>query len=295
MMKAATLVAVAVLTACSTTATRSTAVSPSPRVTLATAPDRVMTNGDVRIRFRDSGGPGEPVVVIHGFTRDLADWLILGDSISLDHRVIAVDMRGHGQSSKFAEPTRYGRQMTGDVVRLLDELGIRRAHVVGHSMGALVASSVAARHPDRVITATLVAGPFAPDSATMINASQQWIGELERTGTLKNFFRWIFPQWNDQIATAVNAQMLQTNDATTLLAVMRALGGLAVTPAETSKSRVPALITDGTNDPLLPQSRELAARWPGSRLLEVQGADHASVIASPLVLAAIRQLMAGAR
>jgi pimeloyl-ACP methyl ester carboxylesterase len=268
---------------------------PAARVALAAAPDRFMTRGDARIRYRDSGGAGEPVVVLHGFTRDLTDWLVLGDSIALDHRVIAIDVRGHGKSSKPADASQYGRAMADDVIRVLDDLHIQRAHVAGHSMGALIASAVAVRYPQRVLSGTFVAGPFAADSATLADATQPWIREMESGAGLKNFFRWIFPLWPEQLAATVNAQVLKTNDVPALLAVMRSLGALAVTRGETQKSRVRVLIADGTGDPLLPQSRDLAARWPNARLLEVQGADHAGVIASPLVLAAMREVMSSSR
>jgi pimeloyl-ACP methyl ester carboxylesterase len=66
------------------------------------APDRFFTIGDVRLRYREIGR-GEPVVLLHGATRSLEDWAGFGDSLAVDHRVIALDLRGHGQSSKFTE------------------------------------------------------------------------------------------------------------------------------------------------------------------------------------------------
>ncbi|HJU64507.1 MAG TPA: alpha/beta fold hydrolase, partial [Gemmatimonadaceae bacterium] len=136
-----------------------TAVAPPTAAAIARAPDQYATLGDVRLRYREIGR-GEAVVMLHGMARSLEDWIGLGDSLARDHRVIAVDQRGFGKSSRFSDSRRFGVELAEDVVRLLDHLDIERAHLVGHSMGARVAAAVAARHPDRVESVTLVAGPF---------------------------------------------------------------------------------------------------------------------------------------
>jgi pimeloyl-ACP methyl ester carboxylesterase len=84
---------------------------------------------------------------------------VILQELARDHRVIAFDLRGHGQSGKPHEPRAYGREMGLDVVRLLDHLGIARAHVVGYSLGGYFTSQLLTLHPERFLTATLVAGP----------------------------------------------------------------------------------------------------------------------------------------
>ena len=133
--------------------------SPDAPRRLAAAPDRVLTTGDVRLRYRVVGS-GEPVVLLHPLGASLEMWGRFADSLATQYRVIALDQRGFGQSSKFADPARFGAEMSTDVVRLLDHLRVRRAHVVGYSLGAAVASHLAVRAPDRVATVSLVAGPF---------------------------------------------------------------------------------------------------------------------------------------
>jgi pimeloyl-ACP methyl ester carboxylesterase len=123
--------------------------------------DHFFDSGDVRIRFVDLGR-GEPVVLVHGFTSNVESWN-RGDilqSLSHNYRVIALDLRGHGKSGKPRDPEKYGIDAALDVLRLMDHLGIHRAHVVGYSMGARVTAYLLANHPDRFITATL--GGSAP-------------------------------------------------------------------------------------------------------------------------------------
>jgi pimeloyl-ACP methyl ester carboxylesterase len=257
---------------------------------LTDARDQFLTVGDVRLRYREFGR-GEPVVLLHGYAVSLDIWNWLGDSLALNHRVIALDERGFGQSSKFAEPARYGRAMGEDVVALLDQLHIKRAHLVGHSMGALVAGFVAAYHPERVATASLLGGPFYPDSAAFAGHTARWVTDLENGAGMVAFIRWIDPTMNDSSVRALDADLMAHNDVASLKAVMRAMGGLVIDANRARSIGVPAVAVVGTNDPLLPQSRAIVSSWPGARLVEVPGATHITVLWNPAVLAAVREQM----
>lgn len=94
-------------------------------------------------------GEGEPLVLVHGVGMNRAVWGPQIEYLARNYRVIAYDMLGHGDSPLPPEETRLqdlGRQLE----TLLDELEIERIHLVGHSMGALVALDFALRQPDRV-------------------------------------------------------------------------------------------------------------------------------------------------
>src|SRR5204862_320240 len=69
-----------------------------------------------------------------------------------------MDCRGHGKSDKPHEPGKYGVEMVEDVVRLMDHLRIKRAHIVGYSMGSMITAKLLVTHPERLITATLGGG-----------------------------------------------------------------------------------------------------------------------------------------
>lgn len=111
----------------------------------------------VDIAYLDTGGSTEkpPVLLIHGFASNVeTNWVNTGwvDFLSkAGYRVVAFDNRGHGQSQKLYELTDYGAPlMAEDARRLLDHLGIARAHVIGYSMGARIAAFLSLAHPDRV-------------------------------------------------------------------------------------------------------------------------------------------------
>lgn len=119
----------------------------------------------VPIYYEDMGGDGEPVVLVHSFTSDSEMWTKAGFEPSDDFRFIALDVRGHGQSGKPADPDAYGAEMAEDVVRLMDHLGLEDAHLAGYSMGAEIALKVATEHPDRVRSVVAGGSGWSPIEA----------------------------------------------------------------------------------------------------------------------------------
>ena len=109
---------------------------------------RFFDSKGVRIHFMDEG-QGDPVVLIHGFTGNLvSEWSASGTTQTLldaGYRVIAFDVRGHGESDKPHDPADYGDAMSEDTVRLLNHLGIERAHIVGYSVVYQMVSNDMAR------------------------------------------------------------------------------------------------------------------------------------------------------
>jgi pimeloyl-ACP methyl ester carboxylesterase len=256
---------------------------------LAAAPDRYFTSGDARLRYRDIG-QGDAVILIHGLSRSLDDWNGVGDSLALDHRVIALDVRGFGKSTRFTDRARLGRQMAEDVVRLMDNLGIRRAHLAGHSMGAAIAAKIATVYPDRVSSVALLAGPFYEDTLTFGNDQRGFATEIEQRRSMKTLIRWLFPTAPDSIVVALNADAMSHNDPATIAAAMRSMDALLVLPRSAGAIRAPTVVIVGGGDPLLPQSRWLASWWPGARLVEIPEADHGTVLSHPRTLQAMRSI-----
>jgi len=277
------------LAGCASSTPAPAVVAPAP-ARLAAAPDRFFTADGVRFRYREVGR-GDPIILLHGYTARLEYMGDLADSLARDNRVIVLDQRGFGESSKLSDPARFGRKMGDDVVALLDELDIRRAHLVGHSMGALIAANVAARYPDRAAGVGLIAGPFYPDSAAFAGLSGAWVTALERGEGFKSFLMWILPGMPDSAAVGMSAQMLAANDMGSLLAAMRAMGGLVVRRESAGRIRAPAVVAVGTGDPLHPQSQALAAWWPSAQLVVLPGVDHLAIVVRPEVIGAIRALV----
>jgi len=102
-------------------------------------------------------GRGTPVLLIHGYTGSAeGNWFSNGvaKALAKTNRVIAVDVRGHGQSDKPHDADRYGTHLWKDVIELLDHLDIKKVHVHGYSMGGAIVTQLLIHDSDRYITAS---------------------------------------------------------------------------------------------------------------------------------------------
>src|SRR6202167_561664 len=117
------------------------------------------THDGVDIAYLDEGS-GEPIVLVHGFASNKeVNWVGPGWVTALTRagrRVIALDNRGHGASTKLYDPGAYHSAIMADDVRaLIEHLGLPRADVMGYSMGARNTAFLALAHPERTRSAVL--------------------------------------------------------------------------------------------------------------------------------------------
>jgi len=238
----------------------------------------------VRLFYEESGAPdAPPLVLIMGWGGDHTAWALQAPAFAVEYRVIAVDNRGAGQSDVPEAPYTIPG-MAGDVVGLMDVLGIRRAHICGASMGGMIAQELTLRHPDRVRTLelhcttagidaygrflidTLVAVKARGDREENVRAIMPWILCRKTMAERPDFIRfWIeralaYPYPIGLEGLSRQADAIRGHD----------------TAARLGEIRVPTLITTGTEDILVPpmSSRDLHARIPGSELATIEDAGH---------------------
>jgi pimeloyl-ACP methyl ester carboxylesterase len=121
-------------------------------------------SGDVEIFYRRLGKPGgTPVLLVHGLSYFSYDWLPVAQALATDREVLAMDMRGFGDSSWSAAQDYSVPTMAQDIVNVLDHLGWKRALLSGHSMAGRSTTCVAAKHAPRVAGLLLV--DFTPENA----------------------------------------------------------------------------------------------------------------------------------
>ncbi|MGD0502656.1 MAG: alpha/beta hydrolase [Steroidobacteraceae bacterium] len=126
----------------------------------------VLPDGET-LAYIDTGNPsGAPVVLIHGYTDSARDWVPLMPYLSKRFRLVLVDIRGHGRSSK-PECCYTRLDFAYDIKLLLDSLGIQRADIVGHSLGSIIAQTFAEFWPEKTGRVVLIAstGGRPPDMA----------------------------------------------------------------------------------------------------------------------------------
>lgn len=240
-----------------------------------------------RIAYR-STGQGSPVVLLHGTALSQAIWRGFGYLRALGdtHRVITLDLRGHGRSDKPHAAASYGIDLfVGDVIAVLDALGVPAAHVVGYSLGARVALAVAASHPERVISLSSVAG--APGTGVGVFDRVFFGGAipaLEHGGMAGFLEAW--ERASGHPVDAATRMAFEANDAAALAAYMREAERLPrATDAELAALPMPVLLLAGTRDrERLTAMEHLRAHLPDAEWHVLDGATHADTPRHPQAL-----------
>ncbi len=139
---------------------------------------------------RAGGEDGEPVVLLHGFSGDLNNWLFNIEALAARGPVIALDLPGHGGSSKDVGDASLAT-LAGTVAAALEAAGVGPAHLVGHSLGGAVAARLAADRPDLVRTLALICPAYLPGT----RLSQDFltgVAEAQRAKDLKPWLEQLF-------------------------------------------------------------------------------------------------------
>ena len=253
-----------------------------------------MGSGSVRVgdlgMFYLDVGEGEPVVLIMGYGGDHTAWALQMSALSARHRVIAFDNRGVGRSDCPDCPYTT-RMMAADTLGLMDALGVERAHVIGVSMGGMIAQELALAHGERVRSLHLGCTLARPDAYLLaLNATwrEMRIG-LGREPMLRALSLWLFAPVTYAERPELVEALLQNSLANpypqSLVGFLRQ--GEAITAHDTlerlSAIRCPTLVSVAEDDILVPPrfSREIAARIPGATLHLVPGAAHGYFLERP--------------
>jgi pimeloyl-ACP methyl ester carboxylesterase len=254
------------------------------------------SNG-VRIYYTDEGR-GEPVVLIHGFAvnADL-NWRLPGitEFLAKDFRVIAMDLRGHGLSGKPHAAEKYGLQMANDVINLLDHLQIKKAHVVGYSLGGLIALKLAATHPQRLLSAfPCGAGWERPNNAAFLGAMERLAADLAAGRGIKPLSGnlgagrqkpgWLHTAW-------VKIMTRYFNDPLALAAMVRGIPGLTLKEAELQGITVPVCSIIGSRDPLKAGVDAMNGRVNDFTVIVVPDADHIRTPGTEKMHRALKQFL----
>ncbi len=130
----------------------------------------------VKLAFEETGQGGPPVVLVHGWTCNRSYFAPQRDHLAGKHRVVSVDLRGHGESDKPEGPYTIAG-FADDVAWLCRELALTKPVVIGHSMGGMTALEVAARHPELPGAIVVCDSPMAvpaPLAANLVAVSAEF-------------------------------------------------------------------------------------------------------------------------
>jgi 3-oxoadipate enol-lactonase len=236
-------------------------------------------NGNVALAWEESGS-GSPVLLIHGLGYARWGWEPLLPLLTERHRVISFDNRGIGESS--VPPGPYtAEMMAGDAVAVLDAAGVGRAHVVGTSLGGMIAQELALRSPDRVDHLVLIATtPGTPGGHPMPAATVRLLTEasqLEPEVALRRFVENALGQAPDPaLVEAIMAHRLAQPQSPAGWAAQAAAGTGYAGGDRAGDIAAPTLIVTGTADRVVdPANADLLGEMiPDVRVEKVADAGH---------------------
>ena len=273
--------------------------------TAAAPPDQFIDSIGIRLRYVEQGH-GPAIVLMHGYT-GTADRHFIANGVfanlAKDHRVIAIDLRGHGKSGKPVTASEYGQQMALDVVRVLDHLKIQRAHVLGYSLGAMIAGRLATLHPERLISVAYIASlPLRTTDTYMEKFAAASVEELESDLPFKSLAVALQPPGakppsDDEIRKAI-APLVAANDVKALAALWRGYRGLAVSDQQLKAVKIPSIVITGSEDTSAAGVPELNQTQPQIRTVVVPGAQHGGpdgVMRRAEFMSMLREFLAQAR
>jgi pimeloyl-ACP methyl ester carboxylesterase len=238
------------------------------------------------LAYIDTGAPSGPaVVLIHGYTDNARDWVPLLPYVSKRFRLILVDLRGHGQSSK-PECCYTRLDFAYDIKLLLDALGVRKADIVGHSLGSIIAQTFAEFWPDRTSHAVLIAstGGSPPDRAQKPKQFDFAAEILKLKEPIEPDSPFMIAWWDSPTPVDPDFIRRQRKDAAGIplrvwLAVLdQGLPGNAYSDLQRTLPRLkaPTLLIWGSKDPIMEEDvrQSLRDALPGAKVKIFDGLGH---------------------
>ena len=246
----------------------------------------------VRLHYVEAG-QGAPVILVHGLACELVvNWMLprVFQRLSRRYHVIALDSRGHGKSDKPCDPALYGLELVDDVVRLMDHLGIAKAHVVGYSLGGFIALKLALRHPGRLLSAAPCGAGWTPHPAEELKLLFSLFEDVEQGRGLTALVQWL-QALKKPLPTPVlwllHRLTCWFNDMKALACLLRNAPTLVATESEVRSNVVPCLAIVGGDDHMRVFAEQMAAAMPNLELLVIPGRDHFTTLASPKLVPAL--------
>ena len=230
----------------------------------------------VKIRY-DVRGTGPAILVSHGFAASSHMFEGTAAALAATHQVITWDLRGHGRSDYPTEADEYSIALAvGDMIAILDAVGVDRAVLMGHSLGGYLSLELHRVHPERTAALVLVGtGPgFKRDDARAgwNSMAERFAVDLEANGL-------------DALPTSEEVRADEHRNADGLVRAARGIlrqhddRVLVALP----EIRVPVLVVVGEGDkPFLAGSEYMAGKIPGAALAVIAGARHAPMITHPV-------------
>ena len=234
-------------------------------------------------------GRGQPLILLHCWLGSWQFWRSTMEYLASRRpwRLYALDFWGFGESDKRKEIYEI-RDYVSMVLQFMDEMGIARAPIFGHSMGGTVAMSVALDHPDRVTQVAVTGSPMDGESLSLLLklAGWEWVGRLLwRYPALMNLVLWGYSPFVATRQSGIHRQMMEHVARSTWMSFSRSIASLRRTDLRPRLPNVhiPTLGIYGSKDGVVNpnQADVIRALVPDSRVEVFEGAKHFPMLGEP--------------
>jgi pimeloyl-ACP methyl ester carboxylesterase len=236
--------------------------------------------------FYEKLGRGPAIVFIHGLGGNAAVWYKQVPRFARDHTVVVLSQRGFAPSEGTRDRFDVA-QLADDFIRVLDDAGIERAHVVGQSMGGWTALRVAIAHPERVssvVLADTIGGIFDDEIRAHYDTTVARARELGARTPPLGVHPALDPQYSrEHPDEAYLYQLLATFGSPAPGLIAAQLGAAAVAPRELQPLELPVLFVVGERDPIFPPAIivKAAAYVPKAKIATIAAAGHSPYVEQP--------------
>ncbi len=245
----------------------------------------------INVHYRDQG-QGEPLVLLMGYSGDQTGWFFQRSAFSKHYRVITLDNRGVGKTDKPGGAYSM-KMMADDTVGLMDHLGVEKAHILGVSMGGMIAQEIAISYPERVekliLGCTVVVGSnrangIGPEFPRALGLPEDYTDDDLRSLPILTFANRLYSMGFNKrlyrILLVPLAKLQSRSSSATGLTGQLEAGLDHNTLDRLGAISAPTLVITGADDRLVsPQSsEELANGIPNAKLVKTEGGSHAFFI-----------------
>jgi len=235
--------------------------------------EKINVNG-IQLAY-ERRGQGRPLVLLHGYPLDHHLWDEVVPLLEGTFDMILPDLRGFGESTTIDSPYTMD-DYASDIAGLLDQLGIQKAAIAGHSMGGYVALAFARLFPERVSGLGLVSSQVLADALDRKEGRYKSAAEVAENG-IGSVVATMTPKFtSDENLQPLARASMERQQPTAYIGALGAMAERKDSTSLLSSLKVPVVIIHGNSDALIPvdRAREVKAALPEAYLVEISGAGH---------------------
>ncbi|MBT2691932.1 alpha/beta hydrolase [Bacillus sp. ISL-55] len=246
---------------------------------------KLVRTGSTEMSFYDEG-KGDPIVLIHGFAGSKHYWDRIIPELAIEYRVVAVDLPGHGDSG-MGKDSYSIEDMASTIKELLDQLGLDKVTMFGHSLGGYITLAFADLYPQHLKAFSLVHSTANPDSEEAKEARENNAKKIQEEGAgafIEGLSRKLFSPENTEVNAKEIEETVKIGRMTKVEGLVSALMAMKDRPERSKvleETDLPVLLIAGEQDQIIPPEKTFTVSRDNIEKKVIQNAGHMSMYEQP--------------